>query len=105
MTWLSTETPDGFPAASRSSTRLVIPRSLARADVIVAVSKNTAEDIEDLFGVPASQISVVPHGVSHLFRPMSREDLVLARARLQLPERFVLFVGTIEPRKNLGHPA
>jgi len=45
---------------------------------------------------------VVPHGVSHLFRPMSREDLDIARARLQLPERFILFVGTIEPRKNLA---
>jgi glycosyltransferase involved in cell wall biosynthesis len=80
----------------------VIPRSLARADVIVAVSQNTADDIEDLFGVPASQISVVPHGISHVFRPMDREDLDLARARLQLPERFILFVGTLEPRKNLA---
>ena len=94
--------PSWFPGRQPLSTRLVIPRSLARADVIVAVSKNTAADIEDLFGVPASQISVVPHGVSHVFRPMSREDLEIARARLQLPERFILFVGTIEPRKNLA---
>jgi len=93
--------PGWFPGRQPLSTRLVIPRSLARADVVVAVSKNTADDIEDLFDVPASQISVVPHGVSHVFRPMSREDLDLARARLQLPERFILFVGTIEPRKNL----
>ena len=94
--------PAWFPGRQPLSTRLVIPRSLARADVIIAVSKNTADDIEDLFGIPASQISVVPHGVSHLFRPMSREDLDIARARLQLPERFILFVGTIEPRKNLA---
>jgi glycosyltransferase involved in cell wall biosynthesis len=93
--------PAWFPSRQPLSTRLVIPRSLARADVVVAVSKNTAQDVEDLFGVPPSQISVVPHGVSHVFRPMSREDLALARARLQLPERFILFVGTIEPRKNL----
>jgi len=94
--------PGWFPGRQPLSTRLVIPRSLARADVIVAVSQNTADDIEDLFGVPASQISVVPHGISHVFRPMDREDLDLARARLQLPERFILFVGTIEPRKNLA---
>ena len=94
--------PGWFPGRQPLSTRLVIPRSLARADVIVAVSQNTADDIEDLFGVPASQISVVPHGVSHVFRPMDREDLDLARARLQLPERFILFVGTLEPRKNLA---
>ena len=93
--------PSWFPGRQPLSTRLVVPRSLARADVIVAVSNNTADDIKELFGVPASRISVVPHGISHVFRPLSREDLDSARARLQLPERFILFVGTIEPRKNL----
>jgi glycosyltransferase involved in cell wall biosynthesis len=93
--------PGWFPGRQPLSTRVVVPRSLARADVIVAVSNNTADDIKELFGVPASRINVVPHGVSHLFRPMSREDLDIARVRLQLPERFILFVGTIEPRKNL----
>lgn len=90
-----------FPGGQPLSTRFVIPRSLARADVLVAVSNSTADDIEDLFGIKASSIDVVPHGVSSQFRPMSREDLAIARARLQLPERFILFVGTIEPRKNL----
>jgi glycosyltransferase involved in cell wall biosynthesis len=94
--------PGWFPGRQPLSTRLVVPRSIARADVIVAVSNNTADDIEELFGVPASSIDVVPHGVSHQFRPMSGEDLAAARARLQLPERFILFVGTIEPRKNLA---
>jgi glycosyltransferase involved in cell wall biosynthesis len=94
--------PGWFPGRQPLSTRLVVPRSLSRADVIIAVSNNTADDIQDLFGVPASRINVVPHGISHLFRPMSREDLDMVRARLQLPERFILFVGTIEPRKNLA---
>jgi glycosyltransferase involved in cell wall biosynthesis len=93
--------PGWFPGRQPLSTRLVVPRSLSRADVIIAVSNNTADDIKEMFGVPASRISVVPHGISHMFRPMSREDLDIARARLQLPERFILFVGTIEPRKNL----
>jgi len=94
--------PDWFPGRQPLSTRLVIPRSLSRADVIVAVSNNTAQDLEDLFGVPPSRIDVVPHGVSSRFRPLDREDLAVARAKLKLPERFILFVGTIEPRKNLG---
>jgi glycosyltransferase involved in cell wall biosynthesis len=93
--------PGWFPGRQPLSTRFVVPRSLARADVIVAVSNHTADDIEELFGVPSSRIDVVPHGVSHQFRPMSSEELAIARARLQLPERFILFVGTIEPRKNL----
>jgi glycosyltransferase involved in cell wall biosynthesis len=94
--------PDWFPRGQTLSTRLVIPRSLDRADVVIAVSNNTAQDIEDLFGVPAARIDVVPHGVSSRFRPLDREDLAIARAKLKLPERFILFVGTIEPRKNLG---
>ena len=93
--------PGWFPGRQPLSTRFVVPRSLERADVIVAVSNHTADDIEELFGVPSSRIDVIPHGVSHQFRPMSSEDLAMARARLQLPERFILFVGTIEPRKNL----
>jgi glycosyltransferase involved in cell wall biosynthesis len=90
-----------FPGRQPLSTRFVVPRSLDRADVVIAVSNNTARDIEDLFGLPASRIQVVPHGVAAIFRPMSAEDLSATRARLDLPERFILFVGTIEPRKNL----
>lgn len=93
--------PNWFPGRQPLSTRWVVPRSLRRADVLIAVSANTARDIEELFDVPASRIEVVPHGVAAVFKPMSSEDLAGARARLKLPERFILFVGTIEPRKNL----
>jgi glycosyltransferase involved in cell wall biosynthesis len=94
--------PDWFPRRQPLSTRWVVPRSLARADVVIAVSNNTGLDLQDLFGVPRSRIEVVPEGVSSSFRPMGGEDLDEARARLRLPDRFILFVSTIEPRKNLG---
>jgi glycosyltransferase involved in cell wall biosynthesis len=94
--------PDWFPGGQALSTRLVVPRSLTRSDVLIAVSNNTARDIQDVFGVPSSSIEVVPHGVSSRYRPLGAEDLAIARARLKLPERFILFVGTIEPRKNLS---
>jgi glycosyltransferase involved in cell wall biosynthesis len=90
-----------FPQRQPLSTRWVVPRSLRRADRVIAVSTNTARDAEDLFGVPPSRISVIPHGVSPGLRPMSTDELAAARERLRLPERFILFVGTIEPRKNL----
>src|SRR5260370_14643131 len=90
-----------FPRRQPLSTRWVVPSSLRRADRVIAVSTNTAHDAEDLFGVPPSRISIIPHGVSSGLRPMSADDLGAARSRLHLPERFILFVGTIEPRKNL----
>jgi glycosyltransferase involved in cell wall biosynthesis len=90
-----------FPPRQPLSTRWVVPSSLGRADRVIAVSGNTARDAEELFGVPRSRIAVVPHGVSPGLRPMSGEELGPVRERFQLPERFILFVGTIEPRKNL----
>jgi len=94
--------PDWFPARQPLSTGWIVPRSLKRADVLIAVSHNTASDLEAIFDIPPSRIAVVPEGVSTTFHPMSAEDLADARARLKLPERFILFVSTIEPRKNLG---
>src|ERR1700737_1900752 len=89
------------PARQPLSTRFVVPRSVLRADVVITVSENTAKDVVDIFGIPRSRIEVVPHGVAASFTPMSAEDLAEARQRLNLPERYILFVGTIEPRKNL----
>ena len=93
--------PDWFPARQPLSTGWIVPRSLRRADVVIAVSQNTANDVQGIFGVPAARIAVVPEGVSSSFRPLGAEDLAEARARLKLPARFILFVSTIEPRKNL----
>jgi glycosyltransferase involved in cell wall biosynthesis len=93
--------PEWFPGGQALSTRLVVPRSMRRADAIVAVSRSTAGDVAELFGVEAGRLEVVPEGVGERFQPMPSERLDEMRRRLGLPGRFVLFVGTIEPRKNL----
>jgi len=94
--------PEWFPARQPLSTGWIVPRSLKRADTIVAVSQNTARDLQAIFDVPAGRIVVVPEGVSSAFHPMGAEDLAEARTRLKLPARYILFVSTIEPRKNLS---
>ena len=93
--------PKWFPPRQPLATRLVVPRSILRADVVIAVSENTAKDIIEIFGVDRGRIQVVPHGISARFHPLDAEDRAEARNRLGLPDRFILFVGTIEPRKNL----
>ncbi|MEZ5294283.1 MAG: glycosyltransferase family 1 protein [Vicinamibacterales bacterium] len=87
--------------------RLVVNRPLqhlaiARADAIVAVSHSTRRDLLRLHGVAPERVSVVHEAASGAFRP-ERDPAVLERARrdLGLPECFVLYVGTVEPRKNL----
>lgn len=83
--------PEWFPGGQPLATRVVVPRSLRRARRLIAVSSSTARDITELFEVDPARITVVHHGVSARFRPAPGEG-----------RDYVLFVGTIEPRKNLG---
>ena len=94
--------PAWFPRGQWLSVKVVVPRSIRKAQRVIAVSASTAADVQSLFSVEAERIDVVPEGVSPAFAPLPREELEAARRRLNLPDRFILFVGTIEPRKNVG---
>jgi glycosyltransferase involved in cell wall biosynthesis len=76
---------------------------LRRADRIVAVSRSTADDIATEYNIPQEKIAVIPSGIAERFKPMSRNDpsLRAVQEKYRLPYRFILYLGTIEPRKNL----
>jgi glycosyltransferase involved in cell wall biosynthesis len=78
-----------------------VPRSLTRATGVLADSQATKRDMVRLLGVPEERISVVYPGVGTQFRPLPPEECEPVRRKLGLPERFILFVSTLEPRKNL----
>jgi glycosyltransferase involved in cell wall biosynthesis len=81
---------------------LMMPRFLRAADAIIAVSEQTRRDLSALYGVAPERVWVIPEGVNPRFRPPDHPAAVTAlRERLGLPERFILYLGTIEPRKNL----
>jgi glycosyltransferase involved in cell wall biosynthesis len=79
----------------------VVPRSLRRAHHILADSHATQRDLTRLLGVPAERISVIYPGVDEQFCPLPASASAPVRRRLGLPDTFLLFVGTLEPRKNL----
>lgn len=81
--------------------RTMISRSAHKAASIIADSKATASDLEQRLGINRDRISVIPLGVDEMFRPAPPEAAARVRAQYGLPERFLLFVGTHEPRKNL----
>ena len=82
--------------------RTMMPRFLERADRIIAVSENTRRDALRFYPLDPETIDVIPEGVDARFRPiLDRTSISSVRHRYRLPERFILSLGTIEPRKNL----
>ncbi|UOE39481.1 glycosyltransferase family 4 protein [Chryseobacterium oryzae] len=72
------------------------------ADKIIAISEQTKRDIITYLKVPESKIEVIYQGCHKAFKENQNEELILrAKEKFELPERFILNVGTIEERKNL----
>ncbi len=76
--------------------------SARKAQRIIAISASTKRDIIKFLGVPDRKVNVVPCGVDEDFQPLENQRLLDDfRRKRHLPKQMVLFVGTIEPRKNL----
>jgi glycosyltransferase involved in cell wall biosynthesis len=96
------EYPDQYPALQRRYLERMTRMSTQRADRVIAVSNYTAQDVSVRLGVPESRVIAVPNGVTEEFRPwQATEELMQFRRANQLPDEFLLFLGTLQPRKNL----
>ena len=81
--------------------RQLVPQALRRARAAITVSEAVAEEVRAVYGASAPPLFVAPNGVDPewaLAEPASGEDL----RRLGIPDDYLLFVGNLEPRKNLG---
>lgn len=82
-----------------------MPLFVRRADAIIVVSQATKNDLMRHYGTPDHKITVVHEAAAPHFRVVDDTEVDRVRARYGLPERFLLAVGTIEPRKNLARLA
>lgn len=82
---------------------LSMPRYLRAANVIVTPSEWSRQDALKTYGLPPEKIKVIYEAAAPHFQPSTQPDkLARVRQKYNLPERFILHVGTIEPRKNLS---
>jgi glycosyltransferase involved in cell wall biosynthesis len=95
--------PQCAEAGLRAYLNKVVPRSIERADLVLADSQSTKNDLIELLGVSPHRIEVVYAGVERRFRPMEGEiALQRVKKRYGLDFPFILSLGTLEPRKNFS---
>jgi glycosyltransferase involved in cell wall biosynthesis len=97
--------PGLFPALKKSKAKYNRQAMAKRADKIIAVSKNTKNDLKKLFRINDKKIDVVYNGIDKRFFEnfeIDNEDLRRKlRKKFGITEKYVLFIGTLEPIKNI----
>jgi len=92
--------PEWYPARNNAYRRRMIRRAVKGAGALIAVSRSTAADIERLFPEARGRVRVVYEGVQPIFSP--KASVPGPEPPRECSGRYVLFVGTLSPRKNLG---
>jgi glycosyltransferase involved in cell wall biosynthesis len=99
-------TPWKFARTMSAKARIYFRSTLAlwtrRSRLIITPSESSKEEIADRFGVPDSRVRVIHHGVRNSLRPRSQDASGDPPPRRRSEPEYILFVGTVEPRKNLS---
>jgi glycosyltransferase involved in cell wall biosynthesis len=96
--------PETFSLKRRLWHWFINPRKLCqKAEKIIAVSQSTKDDLVNIYNIKPEKISVIYSGVGESFEVIDRNDfrLVAIKEKYSLPYKFILYLGTIEPRKNI----
>lgn len=95
--------PDFFPLIDRKIYDWKFRYSCEVADAVIAISESTKQDIINFYGIPAEKIHVIYQTVDQQFwnQNLSEADFTAFRQKHQLPEQYLLYVGSIIDRKNL----
>jgi glycosyltransferase involved in cell wall biosynthesis len=92
--------PDAHPALSRRYLDVSTRWSVRAARRVIAVSAATRDDLVAMLHVPAAKIAIVHHGVRPI-KCVSESEMRSTLERFAVAQPYVLFVGTVQPRKNL----
>ncbi|GIK38246.1 MAG: glycosyl transferase family 1 [Chloroflexota bacterium] len=95
-------TPEAFRPFNRWYLRQFTAISVKRARAVIAISESTRQDVINLLGAPPERVHTVYCGADEQFRPLPAAKIAAFKAARGLPDTFVLFLGTLEPRKNVA---
>lgn len=93
--------PQYLTVDSRAYYNQQIEWACHHADHIFAVSQATKNDLMNMLSIPENKITLQPHGAGQQYRPLSTSETEPIHQELDLPETYILHVGTWEPRKNI----
>ena len=93
--------PETHPRVRAEIWRAEFPRRLKRADRIIAISEHTRRDLVEVYQVDPGTIDVVYYGCRPIFRPLERCVTEAAVRKMSIRFPYILYVGAIEPRKNI----
>jgi glycosyltransferase involved in cell wall biosynthesis len=95
--------PATFPWRARLLLNAFIPGTIRRAAAVVAVSDFTRSEIARHYPAAQGKLHVVPNAIDERYRPVTdAAERERVRARYALPERYILSVGVLQPRKNVA---
>lgn len=95
--------PDAFPVLARTRTKAMLSMAISKVDKLIAVSASTKKDLCEIFKCPENKVQVIYSGFDKRLSEksvLSREE-VLKRYTLNAEDKYLLFLGTIEPLKNI----
>lgn len=93
--------PEAHPPLARRYLEWSTRWSASAARRVIVDSAATARDLSDAYGTPPQRIAVIPLGHHPRFRPLPPEEVARGLERLGITRPYLLFVGTLQPRKNL----
>jgi len=96
--------PEFFSLTKLIWHRFIYPKKQAqKADLIVTISESTKEDLINLYKINPEKIKVIYPGIDEKFirQPADNKKLLDVKNKYNLPDKFILYFGTIEPRKNI----
>ena len=95
--------PQFFPFQQKAWLKTLVPRSARRADHIITVSEHSKRDLIGTYGIEEHKITVTYEGAGAAFRPIDRQQAKHRLAhRYQIVDDFILYVGRLQARKNIG---